>query len=574
MTMAMNAPASTRRVATYERVSSEDQRERETIKTQTEQLERRLAGEPNVEVVARYVDDGESGFFKSLAGRPGGQRLLLDAAAHRFDELWVYKIDRLGRSLTDMAKTGQHLVEELGIRIVSVVEGSPDLFMFQMFSLLAENEWRTIRRRTGDGSDHSAREGRYVGGIVAFGFRVEGERKDARLVPDTVPLWSGGSAADAVRRIYARLGVDGWTCPQIAAELNALGVPTHYARDGRIVRRGERHVRTRGVWRHGRIAGLVKNPVYRGVLQYGRRATRKREVIAAAIEPLVSDQLWQAAQETLARNRTIARNTARHYLLKSVMHCAVDGLTYIGSRGRQDIGWYRCSGQMADRGPLPGRCPGQALRTDAIDNIVWADVERWLRDPGDVLNDLEIERGGHSRSAVAAAEAITFGHALEGLDAQRTRALGLHIRGRLTDTELDSELDRIAAEKRPLEGRLAALEAPSREQLPESNMDAIAQIRARLDAGLTDEQRQEIVRLLVRATIVTHVPPDGGRKSVTIQVEYRFPCPTGVVRTDTNRDSSRPPIGTGPETRWPGRHGRFRPVHPRGAGGGPRGRRG
>ena len=72
-----------RKVATYERVSSEDQRERETIKTQTEALERRLALEDGITLVERYADDGVSG-MKRLGDRPQGSRLLRDAAAHTF----------------------------------------------------------------------------------------------------------------------------------------------------------------------------------------------------------------------------------------------------------------------------------------------------------------------------------------------------------------------------------------------------------------------------------------------------------------------------------------------------------
>lgn len=271
----------------------------------------------------------------------------------------------------------------------------------------------------------------------------------------------------------------------MADELNALGVPTHYGRDGR----GVRGKRTRGVWRYGRIRNLVINPVYKGVLQYGRRAKREREVIAASVESLVSPELWQAAQETLARNRTIARNTRRHYLLKSVVHSAIDGLTYVGSRGRDDVAWYRCGGQLVERGHLPGRCPGQSIRTDAIEPIIWADVERWLRDPGDVLADLESERATESQSAIADAESITIGRALEALEAQRKQVLALSIRGRLPDAELDAELDRITAERIAFEVRVVALESRHGEELPETTMDALSEIRASLDAGLTDEQR-------------------------------------------------------------------------------------
>ena len=47
-----------KRVATYERVSSEDQRDRETIKTQTDALAQGLGSDPTVQLVARYIDDG------------------------------------------------------------------------------------------------------------------------------------------------------------------------------------------------------------------------------------------------------------------------------------------------------------------------------------------------------------------------------------------------------------------------------------------------------------------------------------------------------------------------------------
>lgn len=173
--------AGVRRVATYERVSSEDQRERQTIKTQTEALERRLSVEDRVQIVARYADDGVSG-MKPLTDRPDGARLLRDAAGHAFDELWVYRTDRLGRNLADMAATGQRL-EKLGIIVWSVVEGRMEPFLFDLMAVLAQNERRTFRRRSADGVERAAREGRYVGGIVAFGYRTVGEKGKARLEP-------------------------------------------------------------------------------------------------------------------------------------------------------------------------------------------------------------------------------------------------------------------------------------------------------------------------------------------------------------------------------------------------------
>ena len=75
-----------KKVGTYERVSGEDQRDRETIKTQSEALEKRLGKDPTREVVARYVDNGISGTIP-MSERPDGRRLLQAAESRKFDEL-------------------------------------------------------------------------------------------------------------------------------------------------------------------------------------------------------------------------------------------------------------------------------------------------------------------------------------------------------------------------------------------------------------------------------------------------------------------------------------------------------
>lgn len=559
MTLAMEPGV--RRVATYERVSSEDQRERETIKTQRDALDRRFASEPAVIRVDRYVDEAVSG-SKGVADRPDGGRLLRDAEVGRFNELWVYRLDRLGRDLVDMAIVGRRL-RQLRIRLVSLVEGEPDPFMFDIQAALAENEKRIFRQRSADGMERAAREGRYTGGIVAFGYVALHRKEMARLVPDTRPLSDtlDLSAADVIRRMYHRLAIDGWTCPRIAIELNALAVPTSYARVGREVKRGERRERTQGVWRGGRIRNMVREPKYMGRLEYGRRTKQPRDVIPASIVPLVSEELWQAAQQALYRNRRVSRNTRRRYLLKGVIRCGCCGLTYIGSQGRPGASWYRCGGRQRDRGPLGGACPSAFLRGDEIERQVWTDIERFLRNPGDVLADLKAEIGGENDAAIAEADLVTLRSALDSLHTQRERVLGLAIRGHIVEAEADLELDRIARERAALDGRVAELEAPHALPVPDGALDLLDEVRSRLEAGLTDEQRQEIVRLLVKITVRTDAAENGIKKSARAVIEYAFPKTTlGVLQTSTGTGSLPPPAGTAPGRWWPARRGRSRPA--------------
>ena len=547
----MTSATGTRRVATYERVSSEDQRERETIRTQTDEIARHLEHQPGLELVGRYVDDGVSGMVP-IAERPDGRRLLADAAAHRFEELWVYKVDRLGRDAVDLLVVRRRL-DALGIKLVSVVEGQPDLLGYDVQAVVADHYRREFARRSADGMNRAAREGRFCGGIVPLGYRVAGRKQTSHLVPDETEIWQGLSAADLVRDIYERLVGGGQTCPAIAAGFNAAGIPTHYTRDGR----GVRGKKTQGLWRHGHIGNLVRNPIYRGVLSYGRRSSKRdREVIAATVEPLVSPALWDLAQAALARNRVCPRSAGRVYLMRGVMRCGICGLTYVGSAGK-GTAWYRCGGQLVERGPLAGRCPSRSVRSDLVEALVWSDIERYLRDPQELLDELDAGDEPGTAGAVPEAESITLQRALDSIDAQRAKTLDLAVRGHLADHLLEATLERIAAERDGLVARLDALAAGECDATNQAAIEALARARERLDEGLSEQERAELVRLLVGVTVQTEIGEDG-HKSLNLAITYRFPGPsmTDTVSTRTRTGSLPRSAGTATERRPLGQLGR------------------
>jgi site-specific DNA recombinase len=550
---------SARRVAMLLRVSSDDQAERGTIKTQADELRRRLANEDGVVVVGEYADDGVSGAIP-LEDRPAGARLLADARAGLIDEVWVYDFDRLGRDSIENA-IARRTLKRLGIRLVSLQEGEPDDFMFDIKSAVAANERRVFLRRTADGMNRAAREGRYCGGVVALGYRVEGHRQTAHLVPDESPFWSDWSAAELVRRIYTWVALEGWSCRRVAAELNSLGVPTASSREGT----GVRADRAQEIWRAGLVRNMVTNSLFKGELSYGRRTKKRdREVIVAYIEGPVSPALWDAAQVALARNRRCPKNTRRVYLLRGAMTCGICGLTYVGSWSK-DTGWYRCGGQLAERGPLVGRCPGVSVRTDRIEPSVWADIEAWLRNPGDILEAFDGRAEVEAASAIAADQALTLRKALDSLDEQKAHLIRSLRMGTVSDADISSELEQIRNERAALEGRLAAAQAPQPEVVPQQVRDLLSEVRARLDAGLTEAQRQEIVRLLVGVVIHTKSDEDG-KKSARALVTYRFP---GGVSTCRGTGSLPRAAGISTGRRQPDRRELSPRARPRSAGGAP-----
>ena len=519
-------------IATYERVSSDDQRERETIKTQTEMIDRYLGLHPNLQVYRRYLDDGVSGTIP-MGERPSGRELIHDALARRFSQVLVTRPDRLGRNEIDRLQVFA-LFESLGIHLVGVCEPVGDAFIHGIHAIVDGQRRRQFLAQSAEGMNRAAREGRYTGGIVALGYKVEGKKEKAHLVPSDVIIWGDWTEADLVRRIYYWLAVDEWSCRKIANELNALGVPTAYQKDGR----GIRGKKTQGKWRPGRIRNLVVNPVYKGELQYGRRSSKEggREVISAEIEPLVSKETWDAAQATLAANRIIPKNGKRTYLLRSLIVCGICALHYSGSTNR-GITWYRCNGQMVERGPHEGRCPAKSIKGDDLEPVVRADIERSLRDPGDLLDELRAEREMNSAAAVAEAQRTTVEAALQDVAGRRQRMIEAYERRVITVDELEPSLNAIEEEKLGLEERLRTLEPPPDPQPEPLAEDLLAQIRQRLDAGFDDAQWQKIAQLLVKR-ITIHTEWVDGRKQAGAVVEYRFPA---VVDTFRDRDSWRPP---------------------------------
>ena len=274
-----------KRVAIYARVSSDNQRERETILTQKAELQRRLKTDSSSSAIAEYCDDGYTGVLP-LNQRPDGARLLQDARQGLFQELWVYKLDRLARDEIE-ALTLRREFNRLGVKIYAVSENIEGELEYGLRALFAGEERRTFLLRSAAGMNRAAHEGRYTGGIVPIGYKVVGLKQNAHLVPSDEILWSNFTEADVVRKIYNRLAVDGWSCVRIAKEFNSLGIPTDYVHDNRqVLIKGQRKELTQGIWRAGRIRSIVVNPIYKGEPRYGQRSNKPgREVITAKVRP-------------------------------------------------------------------------------------------------------------------------------------------------------------------------------------------------------------------------------------------------------------------------------------------------
>lgn len=534
-------------VAAYLRVSTDEQRERQSINTQRDFAERYCALH-SLPVFRVYADDGVSGTVP-LEKRPEGSQILREAKLGKFDQLLIYKLDRLGRE-TRLILNAVAELEKLGVRVRSMTEEfdtgtSTGRLMLTLLSGFAAHERDTIRERSVAGTRRVAEAGVWLGGIVPYGYRSVGEKREARLVVCEEPIPGMAlSEADVIRDVFRMSAVEKKSCRVIAARLNALRIPCAYARDDRLVSRGKRKERTSGIWRAGRVRGLITNKTYMGIHEFGKRTKSGRPPVARPVPAIVTEKDWKKAQANLKAHMLFSvRGAKNEYLLRGLIKCGLCGLTYIGTASNRDDRpganrefYYRCNGTHSPSVYLtPDRkCQSKAIRGDELEKQVWSDIETFLRNPGRVLQQLHSRLESDAKGTEETRQQIARLQSLIGKKVdERNRVVGLFRRGRLDDGTLDQQMDEIDEEEIGLQRQLEEFRGKlsSTESIAETVRSAeglLAKLRKRLDGPVSWELKRQLVEILV-AGIRVDTTESWGVRQTEVTVNYRVAQPANTM---------------------------------------------
>ena len=242
-------------------------------------------------------------------------------------------------------------------------------------------------------------------------------------------------------------------------------------------------------------------------------------MVSAQAPGLVSADVWQAAQETLERNRAVPKNTRRIYPLRGVLKCAICGRNFCGSSSHGE-NWYRCDGTLRRSDLVGERCCAKRVKGAYLEPVVWRDIERFLRDPGDVLLELQQEAAGDPARDRLLRRAHSPEAALAERRDERERLLDLYQHGDIARPEFERRAEQLRKATGRIEERLAVRHEEDDQQDEHLDPDLLAELQRRLDEGLSPEQSQEIVRLLVR-DITIHTDSDSTRTQRAV-IRYRF----------------------------------------------------
>ncbi len=407
-------------------------------------------------------------------------------------------------------------------------------FILTILAGVADLERETILERMWLGANKAAREGKWLGGIVPYGYRVNDDGY-LEVNNDPIPGFDV-SEADVVSMIYRLTVEKGWSTIKIADYLNLLGIPPSYAIKSMT---GKRKMNTAGIWRPSRIRNMIVNTTYKGIHVYGKRASKKRELIVRNVPAIVSEEVWEKAQEVLKENRIEAlRNTKRRYLLRGMIKCGICGLTYSGvpysCAGDKQKGYYVCNGRHAYRGPIQGRCPSRSIPQEWIENLVWNTCVSFIENPGEALEELMKSTQETSVERVnLESELAMLQRALRDKGTEKQQIIDL--------TDVETQLEKISSEKQALEKQLKEVEhqIAHQENIKNQNKSIevlLTTLRERLKNPIDFETKREIVKTLVKE-IVVDTKFNGDIKLANVRIKYRFPqvnVQTPVGATEEN----------------------------------------
>jgi len=512
--------------ALYARVSSEKQKEEQTIGSQTEAL-KEYAQANGYMVVPEWIfqDEGYSG---AILNRPDLERLRDLAAEGQIETILVYSPDRLSRryayQVLLMEEFARHGVETVFIKSPQASTPEEQLLV-QFQGMIAEYERAQIAERTRRGKKHRAKTGLVnVLSGAPYGYRYVKKSEISAAYYEIVE-----EEAAIVREVYRWYTEEALSIGQIYRKLNTLGVET---------RRGK------STWDRSTVWAMLRNPAYQGTACFGKtehaerkkitRLLRKRggfsprcscsrerpreEWIEIPVPPIIKESTFSLAQERLERNKQFSpRHTKEPTLLQGLLVCNECGYALYRTSTRtskRKLYYYRCLGSDDYRYPHGRKCTNRPIRQDYLDDVVWTQVMQLFEDPDLIRNEINrrIQEARNANPAKARKEILVneMARIKNGID----RLLDAYQEGLVQLPELRGRVHGLRKKESALTSELQSIESRMVDeemylQLVGRIDDFLSRIRHSAES-LNVLDRQKILRLVVKEILV-------GADTVTIK---------------------------------------------------------
>jgi site-specific DNA recombinase len=523
--------------AIYARVSSEQQKEENTIASQTAALVD-FARKQGYSVPDDWVIEDE-GFSGASLLRPGLERLRDLAAEGYIQAVLIHSPDRLSRKyayqvlLTE--EFARHGVETIFLKAPHS-DTPEDQLMLRFQGMIAEYERAQILERSRRGKRHRAKAGEVsVLGGAPYGYRYIRKTSDASARYEI-----DAAEAEVVRLVYDKYTVGGLSIGAIARLLREMEVPT----------------RRRLRWERSVVWAILRNPAYKGTACFNKTQTGPRqkvtkpfrlsgravhgdkssgherprdEWIEIPVPAIVGEDTFALAAGRLADNKRFApRRTIEPSIVQGLVSCRKCGYALSRSSTRtsaRKIHYYRCLGSDAWRHLAGAVCDCRPVRQDLLDQIVWQEVIHLIEDPTLIRAELD-------RRLDAARAAEPTKRRQEALERELTRIrksmerlITAYQEDLLSLDELRRRMPEMRAREQSVWAERQAILDQAADQisflrLAETLTAFLHRLRQSAET-LEIAERQKVVRLLVKEVLV-----DNDTITIRHSIPAQTPTPT------------------------------------------------
>ncbi len=398
------------KAALYIRVSTTQQIDRDSLKTQEERL-KQYCNAREFSVFRLYRDEGISAKDKN---RPALEALLKDAEDKKFNIVVFTRLDRITRSLQDLlflvSFFEKHDIKLLSLNENINTEGPMGRFMLNLLGALAQLEREIDSERVSTDMHYRAEKGKWNGGIIPFGYitreklieslRAKGAseakalNKADRETPENKKLYLLEEEAQIIRQMYDSY-LKEKSLRKVVNGFNLRGLKTR-----------------KGDWTTTTVRRMLTNPFYLGYITYGKRKTdissgklrhvdrEKWKIVKGDHKPIVAKKKFDEVQDLLMQKTSKPTKSDKTYLLSGILKCWHCGgkmygythtKTYADGTEKEYL-YYRCA-TTSRKGT--SACKGQTIDGEPLEEIVigtllaLSENKQFLKEKAKLINELK-----------------------------------------------------------------------------------------------------------------------------------------------------------------------------------------
>ena len=326
--------------------------------------ERRL----NVVETLEEVVSGES-----LSSRPKMLRLLELVNTGMYAGVVCIDIERLSRGSSLESGYIMQVLQANNCKIITPskiydLQNESDEQFTDMKFMFSRYELKTITKRLVRGRNQSASEGKFLGSVAPYGYRIYKlpgiKGNSLRIEP---------SEAEIVRLVFDMYGEQGIGYNTIAYQLNEMHVPSQT-----------------GTWGQTSITNILNNEVYLGMIRWKHEPTKRivkdgmlakkrvtskdYELYEGLHEPIITQEQWDQVKAKQRERNHVSVHKDKKLMnpFATILFCEKCGAVMkrnVPAKSQNTSPWYRC--------PTRG-CDCRTIKCDFVEDAVIKAMEKWL----------------------------------------------------------------------------------------------------------------------------------------------------------------------------------------------------